>query len=256
MSYDVELVDVHRRAASGCHSERSHEAAESRNPEAQERSSAARARRRSRARAAGRCSRPRPPLVIGQLLRSTYRLVLVRSRAVMVQHVRLRCHWSARAGQGHRSRSHFSSDGVNGKKRAVSDTKAAGRHAAGRPHMSVVESRLCVSPSTWPSSCATTFRTVLGSDSGGMSDRRTTTTPWLPARQGTPNEIRSVSDRAMMMSPGTSVRRSRRRLVAGPRPNITSLPAAARTSFGTDLSRTVPESSCNCRPSRRNSLLQ
>ena len=50
------------------------------NRQAQEHSSAARARRRSRARAAGRCSRPRPPLVIGRLLPSTYRLVLGRAR--------------------------------------------------------------------------------------------------------------------------------------------------------------------------------
>ena len=48
----------------------------------------------------------------------------------------------ASASQGHRSCSRRSSSPVNGKKRTRSDAKAAGRHDAGRPHISVVESPL------------------------------------------------------------------------------------------------------------------
>ncbi|MEO7371007.1 MAG: hypothetical protein ABIZ69_09100, partial [Ilumatobacteraceae bacterium] len=91
---------------------------------------------------------------------------------------------------------------------------------------------------------------MFGNDSGGMSDRRTATTPLLPALHGTPNEIRSVSDSAMMMSPGTLEMLVRRRDVAGPKPSVTSPIAARRMSSETDLSRTVPESNCTVRPSR------
>src|SRR5262249_15342526 len=125
-------------------------------------------------------------------------------------------------GHGQRDSIRRSSSRVRGKNLALSETNAAGRQDAGRPHISILESVLCDKPMTWPISCALTLRVVLGSGSGQMARQRIATTPLLPGRHCTLKEMRSAWVRMTTMSPGVPESLERSRLVDGPPPRTAS----------------------------------